>query len=146
MDRLARDLHNHGETQHRELIMPWVAVFWIVYGVGSTLFVICLFRLGNAVASSRKELVRQEIERIRYEGSGKTAEPGPNMSYVASPSPVSDPANRLHVQRIFQLDDQHISVQAVRDGETRLINLPLGQAAGIPATDPDMSSRVEKVL
>ena len=126
--------------------MSWLAVFWIVYGVGSTLFVVCLFRLANTVASSRKELVRQEIERIRHEGASKTPEARAVISRAASPAPISEPANRLHVQRIFQLDDEHISVQAVRDGETCLINLPLGEAAGILATDPDMLSQVEKVL
>ncbi len=45
--------------------MRWEQFFWIVYGIGSTLFVFFLFKLGNAVAGSREESVRREIGQPR---------------------------------------------------------------------------------
>ena len=41
--------------------MRWEQFFWIVYGIGSTLFVFFLFRLGNAVAGNREESIKREI-------------------------------------------------------------------------------------
>lgn len=129
----------------RELIMSWAAVFWILYGVGSTLFVVYLFKLGNSVASNRKELVQQEIERIRRGQTDDVAEPAA-AARIVSCEQTPDSARRLHVERIFQPNDQYVAVQGVRDGSTCVINLPIGMAAGILADDSEASSRAEKAL
>ncbi len=45
--------------------MWWEQFFWVVYGIGSTLFVFFLFKLGNAVAGNREESIEREIGRSR---------------------------------------------------------------------------------
>ncbi|KPK35013.1 MAG: hypothetical protein AMJ66_02385 [Betaproteobacteria bacterium SG8_40] len=45
--------------------MRWEQFFWVVYGIGSTLFVFFLFKLGNAVAGDREESIKREIARPR---------------------------------------------------------------------------------
>ena len=130
----------------RELMMSWAAVFWILYGVGSTLFVVYLFKLGNSVASNRKELVRQEIERIRRGETDDVTEPVTASARIVSREQAPDSASRLHVKRIFQPNDQYVAVQGVRDGSTCVINLPIGMAVGIPTDDPETRSRAEKAL
>ena len=108
--------------------MSWAAVFWIIYGVGSTLFMIYLFRMGRNVAHNRKDLIRGEFESMA--GEHATADTGLASSLVKADTTASapDPISRLHVERIFQPDDHHVAVQGVRDGETCVINLPLDDA------------------
>ncbi len=48
--------------------MWWEQFFWVVYGVGSTLFVFFLFKLGNTVASNPEERIKHEIERPQRPG------------------------------------------------------------------------------
>jgi len=107
--------------------MSWAAAFWIVYGVGSTLFVIYLFWVGKNVASNRKELIERELKLMR-------GDEAPASSFVASvpagdaESDTSrDPASRLRVQRIFQPDESHLAVQGTRNGATCVINLPIAE-------------------
>lgn len=125
--------------------MLWATVFWVLYGVGSTLFVVYLFKLGNSVASYRKELVRQEIEYIRREEIDD-AEPAVASARIVSREQTPGLASRLHVERIFQPNDQYVAVQGVRDGETCVINLPIDMAVGMLAADSEGNSRVEKAL
>lgn len=56
------------KAQGREEIMWWERFFWVVYGVGSTLFVFFLFKLGNTVASNREERIKHETERPQRPG------------------------------------------------------------------------------
>lgn len=108
--------------------MSWAAVFWIIYGVGSTLFVIYLFRMGKNVAHNRKDLIRREFESM--DGGHATADTDFATSLAAADTTelAPDPVSRLHVERIFQPDDHHVAVQGVRDGETCVINLPLDES------------------
>ncbi len=126
--------------------MSWAAVFWIVYGVGSTLFVVYLFKLGSSVASNRKELVRQEIERIRRGESGGAAEGAAVSTHIVSAAQKPGSASRLHVERIFQPNDDYVAVQGVRDGTTCVINLPIGMAVGMQAATSEASTRTGKAL
>jgi hypothetical protein len=132
------------ERKSQDFIMSWAALFWIVYGVGSTLFVVYLFRLGKNVASNRKELVQQEIERMRNEEVGQVEPSAKRYAKLDSRETVSDPVNRVHVQRIFQPDTDHVSVQGVRAGMTCVINLPVGQACVGANTQPDYGIQAEK--
>ena len=125
--------------------MSWVAVFWILYGVGSTLFVVYLFKLGQTVASNRKELVQQEIERIRNEGAATPTGFNKVNTRAASPESGTDHTNRLHFQRVYQPDEAHVAIQGEHDGATCVLNLPVGEAAGLAQPDPIARSSVEKV-
>ncbi len=117
--------------------MSWVAFFWILYGAGSTLFVIYLFKLGNRVASNRKELVRQEIERFRNGQSDDTGLLDPATTHSSSEDTAEYGNDRLHIQRIYQPDAEHVAVQGVRDGATCVINLPVGKGDGTLRPHPE---------
>lgn len=52
--------------------MWWQEFFWIVYGVGSTLFVFFLFKLGNAVANNHQESIKQDIEQPQSSNRART--------------------------------------------------------------------------
>jgi hypothetical protein len=130
--------------------MSWAAVFWILYGVGSTLFVVYLFRLGNSVVSSRDQLVEDEFQRNQLARIDDTARLGESAqldhisrldpmsqlddtaqlaairAQVGPREPDSASAGRLHVERIFQPSDEYVAVQGVRNGATCVINLPVG--------------------
>lgn len=117
--------------------MSWAAVFWILYGVGSTLFVIYLFRLGNSVVAHRDELPGEESGRPLQAGIDDTAQLAAFGPQNLPREPGSASTARLHVERIFQPNDDYVAVQGVRDGTTCVINLPVGMLA----TDPDASMR-----
>ena len=125
--------------------MSWVAVFWILYGVGSTLFVVYLFKLGQTVASNRKELVQQEIERIRNEGAATPTGFNKGNRRAGSAEPETDHTNRLHFQRVYRPDEAHVSIQSEGDGATCALNLPVQQTAALAHPDPNARSSVEKV-
>ena len=119
--------------------MSWAAFFWILYGAGSTAFVIYLFKLGKSVASNRKELIQQEIARLR---SGNTDEADVLLPLVAgglTRSFAGEDTQKLRVQNIFQPDEDHVADQGVRDGTNCVINLPVGQ--GDHVAQPDSESR-----
>ena len=116
--------------------MSWAAVFWILYGVGSTLFVVYLFRLGNSVVSPQDEFVEEQIERNKRLGIDDTAQLAAISLPVLSREPGNLSNSRLHVERIFQPDDDYLAVQGVRDGATCVINLPIGMLAGESDTSP----------
>ena len=116
--------------------MSWAAVFWSLYGVGSTLFVVYLFRLGKSVVSHRDELSKEEIERHLRTAIGDTAQLAAFTVPVESREPGSTAPGRLHVKRIFQPDDAYFAVQGERDGATCVINLPLGLLAGETNASP----------
>ena len=125
--------------------MSWAALFWIVYGVGSTLFVLYLFRLGKNVGSNRKELIQQEIERIRTEEVKHSDTPVTNATRFVAAEKVSNHTDRMHVQRIFQPDTDHVSVQGMRDGMTCVINLPVGPACAAVHARSDLRPQAAKV-
>lgn len=120
--------------------MSWAAAFWILYGVGSTLFVVYLFRLGNSVASNRDDLVRLHVGQMQQ----AEADEAPQMAATSAPvvfrEADSASSSRLHVERIFQPGDNYVAVQGVRDGATCVINLPVGMLAA----EPDMSLRARQ--
>lgn len=123
--------------------MSWAAFFWILYGAGSTLFVVYLFRLGKNVASNRKELVQQEIQRMRsgYSDEAVVLAPlasGPIRSFAG------DDTQRLRVQHIYQPDDDHVAVQGVREGEKCVINLPVRKDDGAARAGSESLSGKDK--
>jgi len=125
--------------------MSWAAFFWILYGAGSTLFVIYLFRLGKSVASNRKELIQEEIERLR---SGQTDEADVLLPLVAgglTRSFAGEETQKLRVQNIFQPDNDHIAVQGVRNGSNCVINLAVGQGGNAARADSETRSEQEDV-
>ena len=116
--------------------MSWAAVFWILYGVGSTLFVVYLFRLGNSVVSPQDEFVEEQIERNKRLGIDDTAQLAALSLPVLSQEPGNVPNGRLRVERIFQPDDDYLAVQGVRDGATCVINLPIGMLSAESDASP----------
>jgi len=101
--------------------MAWAAVFWILYGIGSTLFVVYLFRLGKSVVNDRDGLAGEEMKRQQRMAIENT------MQLAAfSAQAVSREPGRIRVERIFQPSDDYVAVQGVRDGATCVINLPVG--------------------
>ena len=123
--------------------MSWAAFFWILYGAGSTLFVIYLFRLGKSVASNRKELIQEEIQRLR---SGQSDDADVLLPFVAGSvtrSFAGEETQKLRVQNVFQPDDGHIAVQGVRNGSNCVINLAVGQSDD--AVRADSETRAEQV-
>jgi hypothetical protein len=123
--------------------MSWAAFFWILYGAGSTLFVIYLFKLGKNVASNRKELVQQEIQRMRsrYSDEAGVLE---SLGSGVTRSFAGDDTQRLRVQHIYQPDGEHVAVQGVRDGEHCVINLPVGKGDGVARGGSNVLSGKEK--
>ncbi|MGD2141026.1 MAG: hypothetical protein PVH25_11550 [Burkholderiales bacterium] len=124
--------------------MWWAVAFWIVYGVGSTFFVVYLFRLGRPVATNVGEPVHQEIERIRQSESCTPEPPIPGNAHFSFCQSQQDPAERLHVERIYHPDAQYVAVQGVRNGTTCVINLPVGKAVDMLATEPQTGACTEK--
>ena len=110
--------------------MIWALIFWAVYGVGSTLFVVYLIKVGRSVASNQKELIQQELQRIRTEGADPAVSFAAEVAHAASRELASSQTSQLQVQRIYQPDSQHVVVQGVRDGSTCVVNLPIGSGAG----------------
>ena len=106
--------------------MSWAAVFWILYGVGSTLFVVYLFRLGKSVVSHRDGLAGEEMERHQRMAIENTAQLAAFSAQAVSRDAGSTFPGRIHVERIFQPSDDYVAVQGVRDGATCVINLPVG--------------------
>jgi hypothetical protein len=94
--------------------MRWEQFFWVVYGVGSTLFVFFLFKLGNAVASNRQETVERESEQSQgSDPAGKN-----RVSEVIGLRP--NHTNRTPVQRATRLGETDpaeavASIEAARD-------------------------------
>ncbi|UCD67802.1 MAG: hypothetical protein JSW48_13405 [Betaproteobacteria bacterium] len=125
--------------------MNWALIFWAVYGVGSILFVVYLFRVGKSVASNQKEIIQRELRRIRAEGADPAVCFAAEVAHAASRGSASDQATQLQVQRIYQPDDQHVVVEGVRDGSTCIVNLPIGLGAGVAAVQTRESRSVEKV-
>lgn len=115
--------------------MIWALIFWAVYGVGSTLFVVYLFKVGRSAASNEKELIRQELARMRAEGADPAVSFAAEVAHAASRELVSGNTSQLQVQRIYQPDSQHVVVQGVRDGNTCVVNLPIGLGAGVAAAE-----------
>ena len=115
--------------------MIWALIFWVVYGVGSILFVVYLFKVGTSVASNQKQLIQQELQRIRAEGADPAVSFAAEVAHAASRGLVSGQSSQLQVQRIYQPDSQHVVVQGVRDGNTCVINLPIGLGAGVAAAE-----------
>ena len=74
--------------------MWWEEFFWVVYGVGSTLFVLFLFRLGNAVASNRHESIEQQSARPRSSDRIRAAQ-----DVTGRPSDHTDRTTVQHVAR-----------------------------------------------
>lgn len=107
--------------------MSWAAFFWILYGAGSTLFVVYLFRLGKSVASNRKELIQQEIARLRSGQIDETDVLKPLVGGSLTRSFAGEDTQKLRVQNIYQPDDEHIAVQGVRNGANCVINLCVGK-------------------
>jgi hypothetical protein len=124
--------------------MSWAAIFWILYGAGSSLFVIYLFKLGKNVASNRKELVREEIQRLRSGQSDETGTVEPVVAGKLTQSVAGDDPTRLHVQQIYQPDSDHVAVQVVRDGANRVINLRVGQGDAVARANSESFSGTEK--
>jgi len=106
--------------------MSWAAFFWILYGAGSTLFVVYLFRLGKNVASNRKELIQEEIARLRSGHADEADLLRPLVAGSFTRSFAGEDTQKLRVQNIFQPDDEHIAVQGVRNGVNCVINLSVG--------------------
>ena len=125
--------------------MIWALMFWTVYGVGSTLFVVYLFKVGRSVASNQKQLIQQELQRIRTEGADPAVSFAAEVAHAASRELVSGHTSQLQVQRIYQPDSQHVVVQGVRDGSTCVVNLPIGSGAGVAAVETRASRQVEEV-
>lgn len=125
--------------------MIWALMFWTVYGVGSTLFVVYLFKVGSSVASNQKQLIQQELQRMRTEGADPAVSFAAEVAHAASRGQVSGPTSQLQVQRIYQPDSQHVVVQGVRDGSTCVVNLPIGSGAGVAAVETRASRQVEEV-
>lgn len=107
--------------------MSWAAFFWILYGAGSTLFVVYLFKLGKSVASNRKQLIQEEIERLRSGQSDGADVLLPLATGSLTRSFAGEDTQKLRVQNIFQPDDEHIAVQGVRNGVDCVINLSVGK-------------------
>ena len=124
--------------------MSWAAFFWILYGAGSTLFVIYLFKLGKNVASNRKELIQEEIHRLRSGQSGEAGMLDPVVADKLTSSVAGNDAPRLQVQHIYQPDSDHVAVQVVRDGASRVINLRVGQGDSDTHADSERLSGTEK--
>lgn len=95
--------------------MSWAVVFWVLYGVGSTLFVFYLFRVGSAVASSQNALVKQEIERIRREGLSEPLRPAPAVAGTRPSEGNSDLLDRMQIEHIFQPEGEHVAAQGLRN-------------------------------
>lgn len=125
--------------------MIWALMFWTVYGVGSTLFVVYLFKVGRSVASNQKQLIQQELQRIRNEGADPAVSFAAEVAHAASRELVDGNTSQLEVQRIFRPDDQHVVVQGVRDGSTCVVNLPIGLGPGVAAVETRTSRQLEKV-
>ena len=125
--------------------MIWALIFWAVYGVGSVLFVIYLFKVGRSVASNQKQLIQQELQRIRAEGADPAVSFAAEVAHAASREMVAAQTRPLQVQRIYQADSQHVVVQGVRDGSTCVVNLPIGLGAGVAAVETLASRQAEKV-
>lgn len=125
--------------------MIWALIFWVVYGVGSTLFVVYLFKVGRSVASNEKELIRQELERIRAEGADPAVSFAAEVAHAASRELVSGHTSQLQVQRVYQPDSQHVVVQGVRDGSTCVVNLPIGLGAGVAAAETCEARQLRKI-
>ncbi len=129
--------------------MIWALIFWAVYGVGSLLFVVYLFRVGRRVASNEKQLIEQELERMRAEGADPAVSFAAEVAHAASREQVYGHTSRLQVNRIFQADNAHVVVQGMRDGNPCVVNLPIGLGAGVAAAETaaeNLASRqVEKV-
>jgi len=117
--------------------MSWAAVFWILYGVGSTLFVVYLFRLGNSVVTNHDQFAGEEIARNQRGGIDDTAQLAAFSLQGVSRETGGVSSGRLHVERIFQPNDDYLAVQGVRNGATCVINLPLGMLGA----ESDASSR-----
>lgn len=128
-----------------DIDVSWVALFWILYGVGSTVFVIYLFKLGRTVASNRRELVEQEIQSIRSEKLDE-AEPGlkNGQTGFADETTVNQKV-QLKVQRIFRPDSDHVAVQGVLNGASRVVNLPIGQHTSVSLADSRTIAPREKI-
>lgn len=115
--------------------MIWALIFWVVYGVGSILFVVYLFKVGRSVASNQKQLIQQELQRMRAEGADPAVSFAAEVAHAASRGLVSGHSSQLQVQRIYQADSQHVVVEGVRDGNTCVVNLPIGLGAGAAAAE-----------
>ena len=126
--------------------MWWAAVFWILYGVGSTLFVIYLFKLGKSVASNRRDLVEQKIVRLRTAGSARAEQSGPGWAGGETAESAPDHTKRLHVQRMFLHDDAGIAMRAVRSETACPNDLRIGQAVGMLHADTDLHSPTREAL
>ena len=125
--------------------MIWALVFWAVYGVGSILFVVYLIKVGRRVASNQKEIIQQELQRIRVEGGDPTVSYAAELAHAASRELATGHTGKLQVQRIYQPDSQHVVVQGVRDGSTCVVNLPIGLGAGTAAVETNAARQAEKV-
>ncbi len=72
-------------------------IFWAFYGVGSTLLVIYLFRVGINIASNQKQVLFQELQRIRSEGSDPAVSFAAEVAHAASRKRASGNTSRLEV-------------------------------------------------
>lgn len=106
--------------------MAWAPVFWILYGVGSTLFVVYLFRLGKSVVNDRDGLAGEEMKKHQRMAIENTVQLAAFSAQAASRQPGSSLPGRIRVERIYQPSDDYVAVQGVRDGATCVINLPVG--------------------
>lgn len=100
--------------------MWWQEFFWIVYGVGSTLFVFFLFKLGNAVANNRQEPIKQEIEQPQSSNRVRTVV----GRGVTGRSP--DHAERVSVQRAARASEAKVGEAVAAVEATNEIGLATG--------------------
>ena len=114
--------------------MWWQEFFWIVYGVGSTLFVFFLFKLGNAVANNRQEPIQQEIEQPQSSNRVRAVV----GRGVTGRSP--DHTERVSVQRAARASEANVG-EAAASVET--IN-EIGLAPGGLHTDSGVHRQTER--
>ena len=124
--------------------MSWTAFFWILYGAGSTLFVIYLFRLGKSVASNKKELIQEEIQRMRTGQSDEVEMLHLVVAGGLTQSVAGDDAKRSYDQHIHQPDSDYVAVQSARSGENCLSDIPVGQGDSVVRADSESFWRAEK--
>ncbi|HUU71969.1 MAG TPA: hypothetical protein VMW70_05035 [Burkholderiales bacterium] len=119
--------------------MWWTAVFWIVYGVGSTLFVFYLFKLGNSVANGRKMPVEKNVKGLHGAGSDMAMETpavaGAPLDYTRRPHVL-----RAQTPGVNNVTEPGLSI------DTKGVTIPmLAQTSAMLQADSALHRQEEKL-
>lgn len=123
--------------------MLWALVFWIVYGVGSTLFVVYLFKLARSVAVGQADKGQGTPPSTATDQAGSTTQTGAQTETPARVKTAQEHGEGTPVRRLAWLGARHESALTMTGAARASASAP---SVKMHAPERDNSARAGKFL